>query len=361
MLIRTASTDPVTEPTIARLKPYLTTLEGGRTYWWCSCGRSAKQPFCDGSHKGTGFEPLKHVAAAGGEEVLLCACKRTRTAPFCDGAHANLPGGAPLDDPATPENLAIADVARSTRAAAELDGGCFVVAPAARPEGRRGALRYCTLIGAEYGALYQTQMHLEITAAASPVLSFGERDSILFVGSGRGSVTISGRRFEIAPTDGVYVRAGEAFALEAPAGVTLSVYASAGPAGALGFLDAMPANFDASEPVRVVPVDPAQRTAMGARYFQVLVDKRIGSRVITQFIGHIPPSKAAPHRHLYEEALLILSGEGCMWTDTRRTRVAAGDVIFLPRKQVHSLQSLGGAGMDVVGVICPGDNPGINY
>jgi quercetin dioxygenase-like cupin family protein len=100
---------------------------------------------------------------------------------------------------------------------------------------------------------------------------------------------------------------------------------------------------------------------MGPRYFQVLVDKRIGSRVITQFIGHIPPSKAAPHRHLYEEAIIILSGEGCMWTESRKANVSAGDVIFLPRKQLHSLEATSADGMDVVGVICPGDNPSINY
>jgi len=100
---------------------------------------------------------------------------------------------------------------------------------------------------------------------------------------------------------------------------------------------------------------------MGPRYFQVLVDKRVGSKVITQFIGHIPQSKAAPHRHLYEEAIIVLSGEGCMWTEDCKAPVGAGDVIFLPRKQLHSLEATSEGGMDVVGVICPGDNPSINY
>ena len=123
----------------------------------------------------------------------------------------------------------------------------------------------------------------------------------------------------------------------------------------------MPQDFDTRFPDRVVSVDAEQRTAMGSRWFQVLVDKRVGSDVITQFIGHIPPSKAAPHRHLYEEAILVLSGEGCMWTEDRKSDVRAGEVIFLPRKQVHSLQATSPDGMDVVGVIYPGDNPSINY
>ncbi|MGH8169063.1 MAG: cupin domain-containing protein, partial [Steroidobacteraceae bacterium] len=112
---------------------------------------------------------------------------------------------------------------------------------------------------------------------------------------------------------------------------------------------------------RVVSVDPAQRTAMGPRYFQLLVDKRIGSRLITQFIGHIPPSKAAPHRHLYEESIIVLAGQGYVWTEDRKARVQAGDAIFLPRKQLHSLEATSAEGMFVVGVICPGDNPSINY
>ncbi|MEP7248107.1 MAG: CDGSH iron-sulfur domain-containing protein, partial [Gammaproteobacteria bacterium] len=94
------------KPTIARLKPCLVDVQAGRSYFWCSCGRSAKQPFCDGSHKGTAFEPRKFVAVVS-EEVLLCACKHTATPPFCDGTHCNLPGGSPLDDPNTAINRSV--------------------------------------------------------------------------------------------------------------------------------------------------------------------------------------------------------------------------------------------------------------
>ncbi len=76
---------------------------GWPTYFWCSCGRSAKQPFCDGSHKGTDFSPMKFTASRD-DELLFCGCKHTLNGPFCDGAHTNLPGGSPLDDPLSPEN-----------------------------------------------------------------------------------------------------------------------------------------------------------------------------------------------------------------------------------------------------------------
>ena len=351
----------MTHPVVARPKPCLVNLEAGRTYFWCSCGRSANQPYCDGSHKGTGFEPLKFTATAENSETLLCGCKHTSTPPYCDGAHTNLPGGSPLDDPQSPENRKITLVTERDGARAPLNGDCYVISPRLAAMTPRGHLRYCYLVTRELGSIYQTQMLLEVSEGPSPVLSLGDREVILFIGAGKGTVTISGRSFPVQMTDGVYLRPSEGLRLEAAAGETLRVFVLACPLGELQWLEQMPANFDTAHEQRVVSVDPEQRTQMGPRYFQILVDKRIGSRVITQFIGHIPPSKAAPHRHLYEEAIIILSGEGCMWTEDRKAVVTAGDVIFLPRKQLHSLEATSADGMDVVGVICPGDNPSINY
>ena len=75
-------------PEIAQKSPYVLELEPG-TYWWCACGRSKTQPFCDGSHKGSEFAPVKTEIAAR-QKVALCGCKRTRTPPFCDGSHNKL-------------------------------------------------------------------------------------------------------------------------------------------------------------------------------------------------------------------------------------------------------------------------------
>jgi mannose-6-phosphate isomerase-like protein (cupin superfamily)/CDGSH-type Zn-finger protein len=351
--------DAMATPVVTRPKPCLVTLKAGRTYFWCACGRSAKQPFCDGSHQGTGFEPRQFVAAAN-EEVLLCGCKQTADAPFCDGTHSNLPGGSPVDDPFSPQNRTVALVTERSGPRAHLNGSCYVVRPTLAAKSVRGALTYCYLVNAELGALYQTQLLLQIERGSSPVMSFGQSDVILFIVKGRGTVEISGKAFTVKATNGVYVRAREALRLT-PADGPCEVFALACPLTELTWLQSMPGNFDHSQPERVVAVDPAQRHAMGPRYYQVLVDKRVGSAVITQFIGHIPPSKAAPHRHLYEEAIIVLSGEGCMWTEDRKVAVRAGDVIFLPRKQIHSLEATSADGIDVVGVICPGDNPSINY
>ncbi|MEZ5080006.1 MAG: glutamate synthase-related protein [Thermoleophilia bacterium] len=74
------------EPIIADNSPATVTLTAGEQYHWCACGRSKNQPFCDGSHAGTGFTPKAFTADEDGE-AHLCVCKRTGNAPFCDGSH----------------------------------------------------------------------------------------------------------------------------------------------------------------------------------------------------------------------------------------------------------------------------------
>jgi CDGSH iron-sulfur domain-containing protein 3 len=77
------------EPKIAQKTPYVADLEEGKDYYWCSCGQSKKQPFCDGSHAGSEFKPLKFTAKETGK-AYLCGCKHTKNAPYCDGSHSKL-------------------------------------------------------------------------------------------------------------------------------------------------------------------------------------------------------------------------------------------------------------------------------
>ncbi|MBP0006122.1 MAG: CDGSH iron-sulfur domain-containing protein [Cyanobacteria bacterium SBC] len=76
-------------PKVADTKPVILELEPGN-YYWCSCGASQQQPFCDGSHKGTSFTPVKFEISEA-QKVALCQCKYTQNPPFCDGSHSKLP------------------------------------------------------------------------------------------------------------------------------------------------------------------------------------------------------------------------------------------------------------------------------
>lgn len=95
----TPITEPLSNPNselprVAARQPSFVKLTSGQRYFWCSCGLSTSQPFCDGSHKGTGFTPVKIVAERD-EDVFLCQCKLTKKVPFCDGSHSPLPKQAP--------------------------------------------------------------------------------------------------------------------------------------------------------------------------------------------------------------------------------------------------------------------------
>ncbi|MHA7879629.1 MAG: glutamate synthase-related protein [Saccharospirillum sp.] len=98
---------------IAAKKPAKAELQQGESYTWCRCGRSSNQPFCDGSHKGTGITPLSFEAEENGD-AYLCQCKATANAPYCDGTHKKLNGYEPGDEAPTFINAGEAPKAEAT-------------------------------------------------------------------------------------------------------------------------------------------------------------------------------------------------------------------------------------------------------
>lgn len=76
----------MTTPVRASDTPYAVDVEAGKSYWWCACGKSARQPFCDGAHKDTGMTPVKYDATET-KKVYFCGCKATARQPMCDGSH----------------------------------------------------------------------------------------------------------------------------------------------------------------------------------------------------------------------------------------------------------------------------------
>jgi CDGSH-type Zn-finger protein/quercetin dioxygenase-like cupin family protein len=348
-------------PIIAHRKGFYFEVEAGKRYLWCSCGRSKTQPFCDGSHVGSGFLPVAFKAERD-EDVIFCGCKQTGTGPFCDGAHSNLPGGYRTDDPDSVENQTVATVAPGAAPIVQLDGQCYVFSTSRATFSSHGLMRYCPVVSPAQGALFQSQFYAEVAPGASPVISADGRHTVLFITEGGGEIEISGRRFAAGSLTGIYIRPSEAYRVHNGCATALKIFISNGPGSeGLAWLDQMPADFDTQYPHREATIDPKLRHKMAERYYQLLINREHGSTVVTQFIGNIPLSKAEPHRHLYEEALIVLNGAGVVWTEKTKTPVSAGDVLFLPRKQLHSVQCTTPGGFDIVGVIYPGDNPSISY
>ncbi len=74
------------DPVSPQNSPYAVDVEAGKQYYWCACGMSKNQPFCDGSHQGSEFQPLAYTAEENGK-VYFCGCKKTGNQPLCDGSH----------------------------------------------------------------------------------------------------------------------------------------------------------------------------------------------------------------------------------------------------------------------------------
>ena len=81
--------EPTTVPGIAQKGPFETEVKSGKTVYWCRCGRSSNQPFCDGSHKVTALTPIPYTPEKD-ETVYFCGCKNSGNKPFCDGTHQGL-------------------------------------------------------------------------------------------------------------------------------------------------------------------------------------------------------------------------------------------------------------------------------
>ena len=79
----------MSEAKIAQKAPYAIDVEAGKSYWWCACGKSASQPFCDGSHKGSSVAPVEYKAEES-KTAYFCGCKHGSNGPLCDGSHQNL-------------------------------------------------------------------------------------------------------------------------------------------------------------------------------------------------------------------------------------------------------------------------------
>jgi mannose-6-phosphate isomerase-like protein (cupin superfamily) len=271
-----------------------------------------------------------------------------------------------------------------------LEGGCRVSEMREGEPVVSGTLSIWNQIGRATGAQAISLRIMEFTPGLSPTIQNEDCDQVLFVERGpsleggpnleRGhparmsepsertsfaKITIAGHFFEIGPSTGIYIRPHETFVIENPGPDSIVMISAQcpDPNSTPRFVETAMASSDSSRldqpPIVRLADQRAQATA--DRWYRVLVDDRMGSDQVTQFVGSIPPGRAPDHFHQYEEVLFILKGEGRMWAGETKTPVGVGSCIYLPKGQVHCVENTGTGELRLLGVFYPAGSPSVRY
>lgn len=174
------------------------------------------------------------------------------------------------------------------------------------------------------------------------------RQELLYVESGRGTLLLDGARHALEPDMGAFVAAGERYEIE-----------NEGPEELVLVSVLAPQESDPGEPRRVT-VRYADRPALPAspnREFRFLVDHEAGCHDVTQFVGLIPPGRAPLHSHTYDEIVYVIEGKGILHMNERESPLGPSSCVHLPPLHEHSLENTGARPMRVLGVFHPAGDP----
>jgi mannose-6-phosphate isomerase-like protein (cupin superfamily) len=254
-----------------------------------------------------------------------------------------------------------------------LAGGCRVSEMHDGEPVVEGTLSIWNRIGRATGTQAISLRVMEFAPGKSPTIINDDCDQILYLvdevrtscGSGRATVWIGGRSHEITLDTGVYIRPNQTFAIENPGPGSFVIISAQcpDPDHAPRFADRPLASSDSCQPAQAPIVRLADQKAQPTadRWYRVLIDERVGSDQVTQFVGSIPPGRAPDHFHNYEEVLFILKGEGRMWAGESNTPITAGSCIYLPKGQVHCVENTGDGELRLLGVFYPAGSPSVRY
>jgi mannose-6-phosphate isomerase-like protein (cupin superfamily) len=268
--------------------------------------------------------------------------------------------------------------------AVTLEGGCRVSQMHDGEPLVAGGLRLWRQVGRATGAQAISLSVMEFAPGLSATIQNDDCDQILYlldnghsvaerdqddeVRTARGSgwfAIIDGQSYPVGPNTGIYVRPNQTFAINNARVESVKVISSQcpDPARELRLINE-PATESATEFINASPIVRLadQKTQPASdRWYRVLIDERVGSTQVTQFVGSIPPGRAPDHFHNYEEVLFILKGEGRMWAGESSTPIAAGSCIYLPKGQVHCVENTGDVELRLLGVFYPAGSPSVSY
>lgn len=189
------------------------------------------------------------------------------------------------------------------------------------------------------------------------VLRFGEgrslpcgeddRDELLYVVSGAGTLVLDGDEHALEPETGAYVRAGETWAVENPGPDELHLVSVSVPRGRANGTRRVTVRFDEQPELRA----DAKRT------FRYLVNQDAGSHEATQFVGIVEPCRAPDHSHSYDELGYIVEGHGFAHVGGESIPLAPGSTFHLPPEEIHCIENTGPGVMRILGVFHPSGDP----
>ena len=220
--------------------------------------------------------------------------------------------------------------------------------PARTAEGDTASVRLA--VDASVGCERLEQRVVRFAPGRSAERGLDDRQEVLYVAEGVGKLHLNGHVYELEPDMGVYVAAGDRYVVESlGSGELLAVSVTAPREDASG------ANGDRQPTVRYEdrPVLPAGKD----REFRYLVNREIGCRDVTQFVGTIPPGRAPLHSHVYDEVVYVIEGEGVLHIGGEETAIGPGSCMHLPPLEPHCLENTGSGPMRVLGVFHPAGDP----
>jgi len=256
-----------------------------------------------------------------------------------------------------------------------LEGGCRVSHMHEGETVVEGSLSLWRQIGRATGARAISLSVMELAPGLSPTIHNNQCDQILYVVEQSGSnnhpdsfvaatLFIGNQSFGINGDTGVYIRPNQTFAVNNTGSKPLTIISSQCPDPALEpkITNAPVAtNSAVVDMVPIIHLVDQKTEATADRWYRVLIDKRVGSEQVTQFVGSIPPGRAPDHFHHYEEVLFILEGEGRLWTGEMNTPIGVGSCIYLPKGQVHCVENTGTGELRLLGVFYPAGSPSVSY
>jgi mannose-6-phosphate isomerase-like protein (cupin superfamily) len=224
-------------------------------------------------------------------------------------------------------------------------------AEARRADGDTATTR--VTIGPSFGCEALEQRVIRFAPGRSRPQAGGAREELLFAVSGSATLHLGGSEHPLEPETGVVVPPGERYEVENEGPDELVVVSVLG-------LEPQEA-AERREPVTVRLAEQPAHPAGKDREFRYVANEEVGCRTVTQFVGSIPPGRAKPHYHTYEEVAYILSGEGVLHMGGESSTVRAGSCIHFPAREPHILENVGSETLRVLGVFHPAGDPSMAF